>query len=359
MREWIYLIMISLLAVASAVRAQDKVVLRHGEPSPAGNVLSAGTQGVRVSTNQGSLLVPWSSVLRVEGGSIDVEPYSEIADLAWRAPLRLGRGDPITSEPMFERLLFLLNDETGPTTRSALSGLMKCQLSRGARDLAVMTWGRWVDASIFATDENVYRPSSDDEYAWHASSSMASGSLAIEIAPFWAKDGQVSLLAEIDPPAGVTRGELLLGWFRSASRVASSLPPEFPEQSSTDATVLLVRDIVLAQAGPQDLARSARGRLIDRLQTTPANDWISSWLHMAIGRALIAERELGQRQLGVVHLLHVPAEWSAVTPDLARLALADAAATLESMGDQQGSDALLAELRRHNFAKLSPQEPLP
>ncbi|MCB1280104.1 MAG: hypothetical protein KDB18_01120 [Salinibacterium sp.] len=345
------------LACAASVSAQGRLVLRHSEPPPGGAILEVSTQGVLVGSNASSVLVPWADVLEVEGvpNKIDAR-FAEIADLAWRAPLRLARGDTVTAEPMFERLLVLLDDADGPTTEAALRGLTRCQLARGARDLAIITWSRWVDAlshedspPVYSAGRSIPGESAPGTDQW----------LRAELAPFWPASNEPSLLATIEPPSDDSRVGLLLGWFRSSARLAAGLSPQFPEASSTDSAVLLVRDLALAQSGQADLARSARGRLLAQLESNTPSDWSNAWIHAAVGRSLTAERDESQRELGVVHLLHLPAQWSAVTPSLAKLALADAAATLESMGDQDGRDALLAELRRHQLASHSPQEPLP
>ncbi len=331
------------------------VVLRQSEPPPVGEVVSIDAQGVTVGSGTVSpVLVPWGRVLSVDGGG----SYAEIADLAWRAPLRLDRRDTLTAEPMFERLVAMLGESKGPTTAAALWGLMTCQRARGADDLAVQTWSAWTDASAYRGDTPVYRPRGFGRDEGSGLGGAFLGVLIATMPPIWPEAAEPSLLATHEIGATESRGDLLLAWYRSSARLAAGLPAEFPEATSSDPAVLLVRDLVLAQSGQPRDARPARDRLLDQLDGLRGS-WASAWIHAAVGRSLIAEPDRSAQELGVVHLLHVPAQWSMVTPGLASTSLADAASMLEQFGDRPGQEAIEAELRRLRLASHSQQEFVP
>ncbi len=346
--------LLALVLVAGSACAQG-VVLRRSEPPPVGEVVSMDMQGVTVGSGSVSpVLVPWGRVLSVDGGG----SFDEIADLAWRAPLRVARGDTLTAEPMFERLVALLGESNGPTTAEALWGLMVCQRARGADALAVQTWSAWTDASSHRSQTPVYQPRGSGRNEGSELDQAFLGVLIATMPPIWPGSAEPSLLATQEIGAIQSRGDLLLAWYRSSARLAAGLPAEFPEVTSSDPAVLLVRDLVLAQSGQPRDARPARDRLLDRLDGLRSS-WASAWIHAAVGRSLIAEPDRSAQELGVVHLLHVPAQWSVVTPGLARTSLADAAGMLEQFGDTPGQEAIEAELRRLRLASHSQQESVP
>jgi len=350
-----------VLACLCVSHASAQLVLRHGEPSPVGDVVSVSPQGVAVGSQAvAPVLVPWARVLKAEGY---VGDYAELADLAWRAPLRVARDDTLTAEPMFERLLALLGEDTGPTTTAAWFGLMRCQQARGANDLAIMSWSRWVDAKADAGSLAIYRARSTGRNRARIDQiTQPAGPLLVELAPVWPRSAEPTVLATSEQGSITTRGGLLLAWYRSAARIAAGLTPEFPETSSdaasNDPSVQFVRECVLAQSNDRPRSRDAREKLVRRLESE-TSDWTQAWAHAAIGRSLIREQDRAQRELGVVHLLHVPAQWGVVTPGLARITLADAARTLESLGDSRGREAVEAELRRVQLASNPSEESFP
>lgn len=350
-----------LVAWMCVSHTSAQLVLRHGEPPPVGDVVSVGPQGVAVGSQAVTpVLVPWARVLTVEGYAGD---YAELADLAWRAPLRVLRGDTLTAEPMYERLLTLLGEDTGPTTAAAWFGLMRCQQERGADDLAVMSWARWVDAKADDGPLAIYRARTTGRSRDREDQiTQPAGPLLVELAPVWPRSTEPTVLATSEPGSLATRGGLLLAWYRSAARNASGLTPEFPEvesgAASNDPSVEFVRECVLAQSNDRPRSRDAREKLLRRLESE-TSDWTQAWAHASIGRSLVREQDLSLRELGVVHLLQVPALWGVVTPGLARIALADAARTLESMGDARGREAVEAELRRLQLASNPSEESFP
>lgn len=129
-----------------------------------------------------------------------------------------------------------------------------------------------------------------------------------------------------------------------------------------DATAL-VADIVAARIGAGPERSSARDRLQKRLssgvfldpldlsgdgpagstvQAAPA--WMEAWLRAGIGRSLLRESDAASRRSGAIQLLHVPARFTPVTPELAKLCLTEAIAALRALGDQDAAVVLEKDL---------------
>lgn len=360
-----------LAVVVQSAIAQDALRLRRAEPAPVGQVQQVGPQGVVVGSSAvAPVLVPWARVLEVGGEWRGrAASYREIADLAWRADLRLARGDTHSAETMYERLLELLGTSQGPTTLAALGGLMHCQLDRGARPLALETWSRWVDAAGSQPGTAVYRRrgGAAAEEPAHAGSPLLP-----DLPPLWLDEDDTRLFAALqqedtlnasdqpDPPG--SKGAQLLMLYRLAAQIALGQEPPMPTLSglaaSEDPEVRLVYDLVAAQHPARETSRPARVGLEQRLESgVPA--WQEAWIRVALGRSLVAEDEIELRERGVVHLLHVPSRLGVVSAGLVRVALSDAAAALETMGDERARAVVLNELRRVNEQMMLQEESVP
>lgn len=378
-----HLLLVFVVLLTSIANARDELRLRRGEPAPVGEVLSINAQGVVVgSPAVAPVLVPWGRVLEVGGHWAEpAQTYAEIADLAWRAELRLARGDVLTAEPMFERLIELIGERAdesdGPTKAAALSGLLRCQLGRGARALAVSTWTQWVDALGVRSSVTVYRrrgggsvggPSGGPSGGTSGGPRGSAGSVQPEdgsillprLPPMWSNDEDAQFLANQQEPEGDTasKGATLGMLYWLSARVAVGLPDTMPEGIAGDAEVLFIADLVRAQMPERELSRPARLRLEQRLEAGMPG-WQEAWTRIAIGRSLVAEDNQDLREQGVVQLLHVPSRLMVVSPGLTGLALQDAARALEAMGEDRASAVLRNELRRMEDQMMMLEESLP
>lgn len=72
--------------------------------------------------------------------------------------------------------------------------------------------------------------------------------------------------------------------------------------------------------------------------------WMEAWLRMGLGRSLIRETDSSTRLRGVIELLHLPARFGTDQPNLAGIALADAAVTMLEIGDTDAAVTLKVEL---------------
>jgi hypothetical protein len=181
--------------------------------------------------------------------------------------------------------------------------------------------------------------------------------------------GALRVLAESDQWAayvgvpGVT-GELA-AVYRAAARFEALGEAKLPEPpKSGDDTVAFAHEILRARAGSGDERAAARSKLRRRidgfaamaaadpladgasLDAPPANRWMEAWARAAIGASLLREPGIAERRLGVIELLHVPARFADSTPELAALALAEAARTLDELGDATGAARLRSERAR-------------
>jgi hypothetical protein len=127
--------------------------------------------------------------------------------------------------------------------------------------------------------------------------------------------------------------------------------------------VRLVYDVVAARCGSADERAAARERL--RVRIAPAGrkaatppPWVEAWCRVALGRSLVREEAETERLLGVVELLHIPARFADEWPELAGLALGEAAVALAAAKDEAGASALKTELTtrfpRHPILEWGP-----
>ncbi len=168
-------------------------------------------------------------------------------------------------------------------------------------------------------------------------------------------DEWASMAAEVG--GGDERTRVLAELYLAAARFDTGQSLEIAPVTSGDPGVKLVADVVLARAGNEQQRAAARAALearlssgVDRVragdggETVQAEGWVECWCRLGLGRSLVREQDEAARRLGVIHLLHVPARFSRVSPVLASMALADAAAALHAIGDHAGARAVKAEL---------------
>lgn len=288
----------------------------------------------------------------------------------------------------------------GPTSAIICEGVLRCRLSRGGQAGSLIAFMEWVRAAR--------RGPASVAGVWHDPVSTAAAStpewiggrlgaqtdtttgatplpamfdagtgLVIELPPMFVPEPALVALAESDQwsryiststtstaegsmPGRPTLDELA-GWYRAAIRFEAGLSAEKPaasgsggraaggSASSGDSGVglRLMRDIVTSRIGEpneRDAARTAlRARYVGTRAEPPA--WIEAWCRCAVGRSLILEADPEVRRRGVLELLYVPAAFSTQAPYLAGLSLANAAVTLQELGDSAAAGVLVRELR--------------
>lgn len=151
-------------------------------------------------------------------------------------------------------------------------------------------------------------------------------------------------------------------WELSAVEAGSpekAIKPALPENTSSDDALALAIDIVRARIGSAEERAGARSRLRKRIEglggageadpaglDAPAGArYVEAWCRAGLGRSMLREAGAAERRLAVVELLHLPARFADVTPELAAIALAESASTLEALGESAGAKRLHDELR--------------
>jgi hypothetical protein len=350
--------MMELLAMAGAI-VMAQVSLRGGEASPTGQIISMDAAGITMGPPPGTLIIGWDRVKSVAGEWSDkAAPFVGTAEQAWRARTRLERGDPLSAEPLFEKLFEQYRGTGGPTASVVAEGLLRCRLRRGAHVAAI---DPWLALLVAGPQTGLSTPVMHPGWASEAGLAPAidsATSLVPALPPIWLAWPSVEAFSrqEFVPPGKDPRTEALRAMYIAAARFECGQVEDVPSVGVNDPGSHIVRDIVLSRAGDMDQRASARKALEDRMRGSSANPtppWLEAWCRAAIGRSLIREDSPDLKKLGVVELLHIPARFSSMHPYLAGIALAEASVALRGMGDSAGADVLAREL-----AEVYPSHPV-
>jgi hypothetical protein len=327
---------------ASDTRAQSELWMRGGVAPPPGRVVAIDAQGAVIEAAADATaapsprrsIVPWDRVAKVDGAlAQEALAWSQLAEDAWRARVRMERGDLLGAEPLLEAAFARYEGTQGPTTAMVASALTRCRLMRDARASGVRSW-----LALVASGEPEVRfepASAAGEEAPPAFVDSATA-LAPDLPPIWLPAPGLRLLAEdgaTDTPsadgpssfAPLARARALRSLYAASAKFELGEPTKLPQRPDSDEGLQLVWDVVASRAGA-DADRAAslarlRARAID--PGTPA--WIEAWCRVAVGRAMVASPDVAERRAGLVHLAHVPARLAEPAPCLAGLALAEMA----------------------------------
>ncbi|MCA9283397.1 MAG: hypothetical protein KDA30_15320, partial [Phycisphaerales bacterium] len=118
----------TLLAITSLAPAP--VELRGGRMIMA-PIVDISPDGVRVGGDE-PRVIAWDNVRSVDSEwSERAAVYKEISDDAWRARVRLARGDAVLAAPLFERLFPKYQDRTGSLALMIAEGVYQCRYGSG------------------------------------------------------------------------------------------------------------------------------------------------------------------------------------------------------------------------------------
>lgn len=337
------------------------VELRGETGSAGGEVRAMDITGVTLGDEGGrKYLVGWDRVRSTRGvASLPAAAFGSMAGDVWRARSRLERDDWRAAEPFFEHLFTAYRGVNGPTAAVVAEGLLRCRLRRASQASAVWAWLELV---------RVHR---EKDKAGAGAPKWVGGTIALRAV----RDEQTSLVAAL-PPVWLAERSLrvfvdspdwaryapaegasvdaavadLAAWYRAAAvfELDGKLSEPLPAGGAGAAShpgVALVRDMVLSRVGDEKQRADSRKALQRRIDDGPPR-WIDVWCRVGIGRSLLMEPGDNERALGVVSLLHIPARFGDEYAALAGTALAQGAAALHAMGDEDGARALVEELRR-------------
>lgn len=337
-----FIMLACVLCSGSAAFAQgSEVQLRGGKSSPPGGVSACTPEGVVIaSALTGKIVIGWDRVRTVTGEHAEeARAYADIADKSWRAVSRLERGDIPAAEPLFEELFADYAGSEGPTAAAIAGGLLRCRLDRGAHTLAVAAWLAWLHAD---TPGSQLDSSNDVRDVLMADPETG---LVPELPPIWLDLPAVRVFGQspLNAERYGDRAAQLAMLYQLAATTESGKTQPMPRLDDNDAGVRLVWDLVAAQSRDEAERLVGRKAIEKRLRADPVG-WTDAWLRTALGRSLLREADPDEQRRGVIELLRVRVTHERDAPYLAGLALAEAAVTMQSLGDADAASLLRREL---------------
>jgi hypothetical protein len=368
-----------LLLAAGGERAAAQVELRGQMRAVDGEITLVDIKGVqvRITANDGggatTRLIGWDRIRRVNGPMAgDAAKFAELADGLWRARARLERRDVRAAELLFDALYARHVGLAGPGGAVLAEGVMRTRLLRGATATAIWPWLDWLQIR-YASGKKDMDSWMGGKIALPEAIDQARG-LVPRLPPIFSTQIDstgVRLLAEVGGGSPWHRFESaddavrdIAAIYRTAAmfELNPSQAVDLPAIRTTEDQVVLLADIVRARVGGEQERKEARGRLSRRLSTlaigaddldaeptanqSAADRYLESWCRVAIGRSLVREGDPTEVRQGLIEMLHAPARFADVTPELAHLALLDAAGVLSRMGDSAGAKVLEDEAKR-------------
>ncbi len=219
--------------------------------------------------------------------------------------------------------------------RAVAEGLARRRLAHGDAPGAVRPWlVSWRERSKGWLDEPfpLLAPLVDS----------ATG-LAPALAPIWLAGPELAALVDdefradfLDAPApneGAAIVRELALWYTRSARFELGLDPDLSPATTASADTIgdeglrLVALIVTARIGDEQARVDARAGLEAELASEldqGGGTWREAWVRAGLGRSLLRESEIEDRDRGLLELLHLPARFARGKPRLAALALAEA-----------------------------------
>jgi hypothetical protein len=139
-------------------------------------------------------------------------------------------------------------------------------------------------------------------------------------------DGRVGIISELYRVSQLAEFE----------DVTSQLPPE-PDLA--DDALHLLWEVTASRAGDEATRARACDQLRLRMAAAPA-PWIAAWCRAALGRSMLKSTDEETRLLAIAELSTVPAAYEFACPYLTGVCMAEAAVTMNSMGDTKAAGAI-------------------
>lgn len=347
-----------LCAVLAMQVSAETIVLRGGavltEP-----VLALDLGGVHLG-GEAPRSLGWDAVREVIGATAEeAARFAELSEQAWRARVRLDRGDVALATPLFRSLYAQCAGHIGPTPLLAAEGAARCELASGSTTAAVKPWLdavrlRRLGARLAGEQEAGVRE------AWVARKALvdAETQLVEALPPIWLDGPEVDGLALALEDEGLsasdtaTAEDRLRRWYAMAAAWESRREVDHealtalaqrslaPEASLGER---LVGAIVAARAGDPTLRAQARA-LLEAIVAENMGTWREAWARVGLGRSLLLETDEAAQERALIHLLHAPARFESSLPGLSAIALAHAGVAVARSGRADAAQNLRTEL---------------
>lgn len=365
-----------VLALTAAAGAQVEL---RGQLRPLdGEITRVDAKGVEVKAAPGEpgsavKLIGWDRIRRVSGPhAAEAGRFTDLADGLWRARVRLERHDVRAAELLFDAIYAKHAGLAGPGGAVLAEGVMRTRLLRGATATAIWPWLDWLEIRYVTGKREL-----DSWVGGHIALPEvldATRNLSPRLPPIFSAQvdpAGVRLLAEGGSNSQWSRYEQaddavreVASIYRAAAvfEADPSKPVTLGPIKTTEDHVVMLADIVRARVGSDQERKDARGRLSRRIATlgivpddleaepggaqVVANRYLESWCRVALGRSLVRESDPAEVRQGLIEMLHAPARFADVTPELAHLALLDAADVMSRHGDTHAALVLREEAKR-------------
>ncbi len=325
----------------------DVVIQRSGMAAIEGHITKLDDAGITIQRSTGAPdFVRWDMVREVITDHPDpsLDQRLKDADSLWRARTRLERNDTTLAEPLFERLFEKYRGQTNETALLVCEGLLRCRLARGANDAAVIPALETARLRrAISTASNIYNllpPAIDDRT-----------SLCPSLPPTWVV---TSNLIKLERDLGgynagadtVVAGLALLYREAAAKELGIRSDGSHPVLAADHPGILILRAIVEIQ--DRDPTKRDAARKAMAANAAAKSGWEQAWSYYFLGLSQLNEpsesRSGFSSDEGQLNLAHVPAQFAAMQPYLAGLALAKLAIACETAGEAASAASLRSEL---------------
>ncbi|MBS0196548.1 MAG: hypothetical protein JSR77_07305 [Planctomycetes bacterium] len=346
-----WLAMFAATVNGACVLAQD-LVLRKGYEGESGPVNGVSAEGVDIpGTGKGHKTIPWDAVAGLGGPwQEQAAPYLAVAETAWRARIRLERGDLAGAEPLFEQLFPDHCKGQGPLSQLVSGGLLICRLGRGAQMNSVAPCMAYLHAIEQGSVRTITRGGDVADPSDRILVDSATNLVPL-LPPVWLSGPGVAALAHGNWAPYEGRTGLISNLYQQSARAEAGLAVALPTRPRSDDGAELVWDVVVSRVGDAAQRAAARESLRSRSDKGQA-PWMESWCRVAIGRSLLRESDTESQNQGIAELAVLPAALERVCPYLTGIALAEMA-----MASLRLSDAKTAITLRSRLAEKFPGHP--
>jgi len=320
----LYMICASVLLLFS----DPTSVERWSQTEPqVGEIVLMDEQGIHLRMD-GTVLplqIAWYDIRNLEPSSTQYSEFRTIAQNAWRAHLRLERGDYTSAEIEYARLAEQYLWKQGLESADVSLGLMRCRLDREDRASAVLPFLSWLGSQTIDQIASQIKQEEIDGYD-------SEYRLMTYLPPVFGPEDRVSA---IDPIPELGSKSIHQQAYYELYRLAYSIDEHKTEvaeksldeinrlgigRANRDAGFEFMKDMVTAQAHPvEDTRRAARDSLNRKIKSQTGS-WIEMWARLGLGISLLDEEDVESNERGVIELIHVIVRFQSMNPNLAETA---------------------------------------